>query len=358
MRRVRQDLCALFGAIGRPAISTFVCWGCAALAYPLAVRGGYAGSVGAAFVFCLSILFLAYLLGSGAFAFVVDAKRLCLPGSQRLARRAALLASTLLLPSIVLTVAALARNPIWPAWVPTALVLAVALAGALAPRRPTSAVGLLLLVVLAAYFAASGRGDDEHAKEWSFALLATALVLVPAAIPLLAAVNWRQMVRAGSPSPSLAGRLQTVRRLDQRETAMCTPWMDASPHGLREPLPPTRIVRMCLGGMFARRSQQLIIGAVLLILLVIAAIGLQRLGRSDGRVVIMFALAAGGVVSSGFLTRLESLTRGQICELALIPGLGTPAAQRRALYRAVLTPPLLWLGVVLLFGSADLLLNQ
>lgn len=360
MRRVRQDLSALFGAIGRPAFSTFVCWGCTALAYPLAIRGGYAGSVGAALVFCLSVLFLAYLLGSGALAFVVDSKRSCLPGSQRLARRANLLASLLLLPSIVLSVAALAGNPIWPAWVPTVLVLAIALAGVLAPRRPTSAVGLLLLIVLAAYWAANARGDHERGKEWLFVLLATALVLVSAAVPLLAAVKWHRMIRPGSLSPSLAERLRTLyNRIDQRGALWHTARTASSGHGFRKPLSPARIVGTCLGGMFAKPSRQLIIGAVLLILFVMAEISLPRLGgNATPWIVTSLALAAGGLVSTGFLTRLSSLTRGQIGELALMPGLGDPAAQRRTLYRAILTPPLLWLGVVWLFGSADLLLNE
>ena len=139
MRGIRQNLSALFGSTGRPGISTFVSWSCAALAYPLATRGGYAGAVGAALVFSLSVLFLAYVLGSGTLAFAADAKRSCLPGSQRLARRANLLASVLLLPALVLTVAALAGNPVWPAWVPTVLVLAIAFAGILAARRPASA---------------------------------------------------------------------------------------------------------------------------------------------------------------------------------------------------------------------------
>lgn len=359
IRRVREDLSALFGSIGRPGISTFVCWGCAVLAYPLAAKGGYAGAVGAAIVFSLSVLCLAYLLGSGMLAFVVDAKRSCLPGLRRLARRANLLAMALLLPALVLTVVALAGNPVWPAWIPPVLVLATALAGVLAPRRPTFAVGVFLLVVLTACWAASGRGDHEPGKEWFFALLAAAIVLLAAAVPLLAAVEWHLVIGRGSRPASLAERLRTICiRIDQRGAREHAPWMASSRHGSWERQPPVQIVRTCLGGMFVQLSRQLIIGAVLLALFIVAAIGLPWLGAGKGRwAVTILGLTAAGVVSTNFLTQLSNLTREQIAELALMPGLGAPAAQRRALCRAVLAPPLLWLGVVVLFASADLLIK-
>jgi hypothetical protein len=357
MRRVRQDLSALFGSIGRPGISTFVSWGCAVLAARLARTAGYAGAVAAALVFSLSVLFLACMLGSGALAFVVDAKRSCLPGARRLARRANLLASVLLLPALVLSVEALAGNPVWPAWVATVLMLAIALAGALAPRRPASAVGLILLVVLAACWAASAPGDHERGKEWLFALLAAALVLLPAAVMLSVAVEWRRVIRRGSRSRSLAERLRTVCiRIDQPGALRYAPTMATSRHGSWESQPPVRIVRTCLGDMFAHLSRRLIIGAMLLALFIVAAVGLPWLGASGLRWVIgALALTAAGLVSAGFLTQLSKLTREQLAELALMPGLGAPAAQRRALCSAVISAPLLWLGIVLLFGSAGLL---
>jgi hypothetical protein len=322
----------------------FVLWSCALLAYPLATKGGYAGAVGAAIVFSLSVLFLAYLLRSGALAFVVDAKSSCLPGSRRLARRANLLATALLLPVLVLTVAALAGNPVWPAWAPPVLVIATAVAGVLACRRPTFAVGLVLLVVLTACWAASGRGDHARGKEWFFALLAVAVVLLSAALPLLAAVKWRRVIGQGARHSSLAER-----------APMQASWMASNRHGAWQRQSSIRIVRSCLGGMFVQSSRQLIVGAALLVLFVVVAIGLSWLGASASRwAVTASALVVGGLVSSAFLTQLPNLTRGQIAELALMPGLGAPAAQRRALCGAVLAPPLLWLGVVLLFGSADL----
>lgn len=356
MRRVREDLSALFGSIGRPAISTFACWGCAAVAYPLAAKGGYAGAVVAAIVFSLSVLFLAYLLGSGARVFVLDAKRSCLPRSQRLERRAYVLATVLLVPAVVLTIAALVGNPVWQAWIPPVLVLVIALAGLLAPRRSISAGGVLLVVVLTACWTARGPGD-QRVKGWHFALLGAAIAILAAAVPLLAAVNWRRMMDRGSRPLSLAERLRAIcGRLDP--TGAVRHASASSRHGSRERQPAVRIIRTCLGGMFAHLSHQVIIGAMVLALFVVAAIGLPWLDASGRRWFVgALALTAAGLVSAGFLTQISKLTRAQLAELALMPGLGVPGAQGLALCRAVLTPPLLWLGVVLLFGSLDLLLE-
>lgn len=347
MRRVRQDFAALFGSTGRPGVATFVSWGCAALAYPLASKGGYAGAVGAAIVLSLAVFFLAYVLGSGVVAFIADAKRSCLPGRQQLARRANLVAAVLLLPALVLSVAALAADPAWPAWILPLLILAIAFAGMLAPRRPSCGVGLFLLIVLAACWTASGRNSHEGGREWIFALLAPALVLLAATIPLLAAVNWHRVIRWGSRSQGSGERFRPI-----AERA-------PSRHAFGERLPPARIVRTCLGGMFAQVSRQLTVGIVLLALFSVAAIALPWLGVTGSRWAIsILGLVAAGIVSTAFLAQISRLTRAQIAELALMPGLGAPAAQLRGLCRAVLTPPLFWLGTVLLLGAADMLVRR
>jgi hypothetical protein len=296
MRRVWQELSALFGSMGRPAIPTLFSWGCATLTYPLAAKGGYQGAVGAACIFGLSVLFLACWLGAGALAFVSDARRSCLPGSERFGRRAGLLALALLLPAFALPAAALAENPVWRVWIPTVLVLAVALAGALAPLFRPSLAGRLRAI--------GGRISAWEAREHA----------PPRAMG-------RNAVRAHSG-------------------------------------PAARMVRTCLGGMFVRLSmRQRVIGAVLLALLVVAAYGAPHLGVTGRRWAVgTLTLAAAGWVSIGCLTQIARLTRAQLAELALTPGLGTAPMQRRALYGAVLLPPLLWLGLVLLLGSAALLL--
>lgn len=305
MRRIRQDLSALFGAMGPPAVSTLVCWACAALAYrayPLASRGGYAGTICAAFVSCLPVLFLAYWLGAGALAFAADARRSYLPGAQRLARHASFPASVLLLPALALPVVALTGTPVGWGWTPT-----------------------LFFTVLSAVLA------------------------------LPAVATWRRVIRQDSPALRLGGRLQTTPfRIGPTPLARgrAETW-----HGSPRLLPATRIIRTCLGGMFAHPSTwQLIAAAVLLALMIVSAIALPGLGATGWRwVVSSLALAAAGLVAAGFSAQLSSLTHGQLAELALMPGLGAPAEQRRALCSAVLTRPFLSLAIVLLLGAAGLL---
>lgn len=72
-------------------------------------------------------------------------------------------------------------------------------------------------------------------------------------------------------------------------------------------------------------------------------------------IISALTLAAAGLVSAEFLFQISEMTREQLAELALIPGLGTPTAQRRALFSAVLLQPLLWPGIVFLLGLASLL---
>jgi hypothetical protein len=307
MRRVRQGLSALFGSIGHPGIATFGSWGCAALAYhayPLATKGGYAGVVAAAFLFLLPGFLLAYWLGAAAFAFAVDAKRSCLPGSQRLARGAKLLTLVLLLPTLVPPVAALAASPLWRALAPTLLMLAIA----------------------------------------------------------LAAIAWRRRaIQQGSRPSSLEGRLRKIGiRFGQQGALRREPSLAMSRHDSWDRQPPVRIIRTCLGGMFVQLSmRQLIVGAVLLALFILTAIGLPRLGATGWRwAVSTLTLVAAGLVCAGFLTQISKLTREQLAELALMPGLGAADTQCRALCSAVLSTPLPWLGIVLLLGSAGLLLKR
>lgn len=353
MRRLRQDLSALFGAMGPPAVSTLVCWACAAIAYrayPLASRGGYTGAIRAAFVFCLPVLFLAYWLGAGALVFAADARRSYLPGAQRLARHASFPASVLLLPALALPVVALTGTPVGWGWAPTLLVLVIALAAVLAPLRPVAATGAFVLVGLALYWAASGRIAQGRDTELSFALLSAVL-----ALPAVA--KWRRVTRQGSSTPSFSERLRTiVFRIGPTARTRRQP---AAGYASPGSLPAARIIRTCLGGMFAQLSAwPLIAGTVLLALMIALAIGLQWPGATGWRWVISsLALTAAGLVAAGFNAQLSNLTHAQLAELALMPGLGDPAEQRRALCSAVLTRPFLSLGIVLLLGATALLLK-
>lgn len=354
MRRAWQDLSALFGSAGpagRPDIPVLVSVFCAALAYPLATEAGYAGAVGGAFFFCVATLFLAYSLGAGALAFTVEAKGSCLPGSQRLKRAASVIALLSLLALAVIPAAALAANPMWEAWVPTALVLGSVLASVLIPPLPIGVVGLLLLFVLTGYWAARGQGDHDRDMQFLIALFS-------AALSLPAVAKWRRVTRQDSRPPSRAGPLlrplwvMLVRLL----VATCESGDSAAMGGFRGRSSPVMVIRTCLGGYFAPVPVRTLILAILVTLGVAAMVGLPWRGAPTWLwTTMLVACLAAALIRAAFLERISKLTRAGMAELALLPGLGDGAMQRRALCRAVLAPPLLWLAGILLWGSAGLL---
>lgn len=356
MRRAWQELSALFGSAGsagRPGIPILMFVLCAALAYPLATEAGYAGAVGGAFVFCVATLLLAYSLGARVLAFTVEAKGSCLPGSQQLKRRASLIALLSLLALAVIPAAALSQYPAWDAWVPTALVLGIALGAVLSPPLPITGMGLLLLVVLTGNWAARGQPDHERDMGLLLALLSTALALVVVA-------KWRRVIREDSRSPSLARWLRPFRApCSRRRTATRGLNESANRGGFPGHPSPVTVIRTCLGGYFARQpARSTLIPAVIVIVCLTAVVALPRtFGGRWHWTILLEAFIAASLIGSAFLDRLCKLTRADITELALLPGLGDAATQRRGLCFAVLTPPLPWLAGMLLWSSAALLLK-
>ncbi len=366
MGQAWQDFAALFGSkgpVGDPGFLVLMSGFCAALAYPLGTEAGYGGADLAAFVCCIAMLFLAYWLGAGALVFSADARSLCLPGSHRHKRRAILIASVLLVAIAVIPGAALGRNPMWQAWMPTGVVLGIALAGVSIPFLSTGIVGLLLLVALTGYWALRGEADRYRNIELLFALLSAALALAPVA-------KWRRVAREGRRTPSLLGLLQpSWAPTDHRPIATTRePGKPATAGALRvtagalgdRPSSATAI-RTCLGGYFARQpGRKAILGAVVLVALMAVAGSLPPGGGGQWRwAITLEAVLAASLIWGGFLQYISKLTRGDIAELALLPGLGAGIARRRALYWAVLAPPIPWLvGMLLLLGSAGLLLKR
>ncbi|MGH8179911.1 MAG: hypothetical protein ACRETR_02930, partial [Steroidobacteraceae bacterium] len=203
----------------------------------------------------------------------------------------------------------------------------------------------------------------RHAKLVASVLLLPAIALsVAALITSPERQDWGPTVLALAISPplgllALSGRRHVIRQGPRSPLRVL--WGTASRPGSRESQRPVQIIRACLGGMFVEPSpRQVIIGVVLLALFIVAA-GLPWLGAHGARwALIPLALVAAGLVSTAFLAQISKLTCAQWAELALLPGLGATAIQYRALCRAVLVPPLLWLGVVLLLGCAGLLLTR
>jgi hypothetical protein len=357
MRGAWQEFSALFGSAGpegHPAFPVLLFGLCAGLAYPLATEAGYGGAILGAFIFCIATLFLAYSLGAGALAFRVEAERWRLPGSRRLERRAGFIALLLLLVLLAIPAAALLGSPTWEAWVPTALVLGIALAGVSIPLLSVTAVGLLLLVALLVYWAARGPADHQRDMELFFALLSAALALAPVS-------KWRRVIQQGSRSPGLAGPL--LRRawlpFGSRRITIGEISNAEAQRGFRDRASPVTIIRTCLGGCFARQpmGRTTILVSVIVIACVAVVVSLPLWGGTWHSTVAFLAFLAATLLSSGFLRPLSKLTRGSIAELALLPGLGDGAVQRRGLCWAVLAPPLSWLAGILAWSSACLLLK-
>lgn len=203
----------------------------------------------------------------------------------------------------------------------------------------------------------------RHAK------VAASVLLLPAIALSLAALiasperqDWGPAVLALALSPPLGLLALSSRRHFTRQrprSPLRVLWEAANRRGSRETQRPAQIIRACLGGMFVEPShRQMVIGVVLLTLFVVALAGLPWLAPHGARwALIPLALVAAGLLSTAFLAQISKLTRAQWAELALLPGLGAAAVQYRALCRAVLVPPLLWLGVVLLLGCAGVLLT-
>ena len=209
------------------------------------------------------------------------------------------------------------------------------LPGARPLRRQAKLLASVLLLPALVLSAAALCASPQR-RDWGPTVLALA---VSPALGLLALSRRRRFARRGSRPPLLI------------------PWQAASRYSSPGRRLPVEIIRTCLGGMFTELStRQALIGAALLALFVVAAVGLPWLGAKGARwALIPLALVAAGLVSSGFLVQISKLTRAQWAELALLPGLGAGAVQYRALCRAVLLPPLPWLGVVLLLGCAGIL---
>lgn len=206
-------------------------------------------------------------------------------------------------------------------------------------QQLTRRARVLALVLLLPAFAlpVAALCTSSARSDWAPTVLA--LVLSPA-LGMLAVARRRRFIRQGSRRPRLV------------------PWGSEIRHASLERQPPVQVIRTCLGGMFVQLStRQVIVGAVLLALFLVTAIGRRWLGAAGaGWAITLLTLLAAGLLSTGFLAQISQLAHGQMAELALMPGLGAATAQYRVLCRAVLAPPLPWLGIVLLLGSAGILL--
>jgi hypothetical protein len=330
------------------------------------LSGGPPVAIGAAVMFAVDAFILAFALTAGALAFVLDARRLCLPAASEITQRTKVrlilaVGATVLLPGVLLTVTLGAR-----AWVPTVAILASALAGVLLPLVPTATILTLTATPLLAFWWTSA------ASPLASAVGRGALAVAAAVLTLLVIVRWRQVmqgdrIRIGSHWVLrwLPLSLSDEGLAYRRDSAFAV-----LPHH-SEPDAPEAVIRIYLGPPFAFSSlRRRIVEAVIALLALCVQVGVLEWvyaggswhWRSNWEVTWPWLIAlAWTVVTLPYLSRLQRLKgRGtsDLSELALTPGLGNARAQRGSLYRAVCAAPVARLMVVCTLAAFALLLGR
>jgi len=343
MRALLRELRAALGFAARPAflVSVWVCFMCVAAA--LAFLGGPGGTVVAAAIFAVAALLGGFVLGTAIPPLLADARTLCLPGRFSVLSYTGSVIGIFCLAGVVLPGA-------WLGWharsgVPAMLIASGALAGLLIPRMPRATVAVIWVLVivqaagvpvgqwLAGSHGALGPRNDLVAVFVVLALVASfswwPVLRGDAAALEAAAIFARRRYAGGGDAATLAGKPHasfgvTVRTGRSSSAA--------------------RVIRTFLGAPYAPLSGRLQLRLLLSLALVVGALTAWSSWRSSWhtgwRVGIMAWLAFAWLSFAARLAVLRHMN-GERAELALLPGLGDASAQRRALYRASLGPPLL-----------------
>jgi hypothetical protein len=319
------------------------------------LSAGAVVAIGAAIMFAIDALILAFALTAGALGLVLDARRLCLPAGSAVLQRtktvlAVAIAAAVVLPGVLL---ATVLGP--SAWIPTLAILASALAGMLLPLLPTATIVALAASPLLALWGANA------ASPMAAAIGTGALSAVTAVLAVLVAVRWRQVMQG---DPFRVGSRWVMRWLPLSlgdERLLYRP--DADFAVLRHqsgPDAPEAVIRTYLGPPFASASlKRRLIEATATLLAVAVELGVLAGLYSGGSWHWQKAWQLGlpwllmlvwGVVPAPYLLRLQRLmsSRGtsDLSELALTPGLGNTRAQMGALYRATCRGPVVRITVV------------
>jgi hypothetical protein len=319
------------------------------------LSAGAVVAIGAAIMFAIDALILAFALTAGALGLVLDARRLCLPAGSAVLQRTKTVLAVAIAAAVVLPGVLLATVLGSSAWIPTLAILASALAGMLLPLLPTATILALAASPLLALWGANA------ASPMAAAIGTSALSAVTAVLAVLVAVRWQQVMKG---DPFRVGSRWVLRWLPLSlgdERLLYRP--DADFAVLRHPSgpdAPEAVIRTYLGPPFASASlKRRLIEATATLLAVAVELGVLAWLSSGGSWHWQRAWQLGlpwvvmlvwGVVPTPYLLRLQRLmsSRGtsDLSELALTPGLGNARAQMGALYRATCWEPMVRITVV------------
>lgn len=295
----------------------------------------------------------------------IDARRTCLPGIQR-----TMTASLLLYALITIAVPLAMFMPAGGNAITIALVAALAasvgLASTLLPRYLVMVVGFLPALALGARHVVRIPFPGQS----GFPILGLALLAIFLAVD---AIRWRQLLRADSTREAGLGSAMvmqyrrhgamsgaiwddTVRQNDAQRTGNARPRLRLGGVG---PQAPVLALRIALGERYApqnlRSHGRRFARLGLPLLLFIPAMAVMQAGEAHGdvwhrvmqgvylNVMVWLGLMGGmALMTMGCLLPRASWRRvnAELPLLALLPGLGDAASQRRNLLRAALTRPL------------------
>jgi hypothetical protein len=353
MGRRWQDTQAAFGAALPPMATTLIY--CCLFGWAIELlSAGAVVAIGAAIMFAIAALILAFALTAGALGLVLDTRRLCLPAGSAVLQRTKTVLALAIAAAVVLP-GALLTTVLGPsAWIPTLAILASALAGMLLPLLPTATILALVASPLLALWGANA------ASPLAATIGASVLSAVTAVLAVLVGVRWSQVMKG---DPIRVGSRWVMRWLPLSlgdERLLYRP--DAEFAVLRRrsgPDAPEAVIRTYLGPPFASASlRRRLIEATATLLAVGVELGVLAWLYSGGSWHWQKAWQLGlpwvvmlvwGVVPAPYLFRLQRLmSRGtsDLSELALTPGLGNARAQMGALYRATCWQPMVRITVV------------
>lgn len=336
------------------------------------LEGQHKGWMGAIAIYGFGLVYLWAFFLSTTLLLAIDMRQLRVPGVQWQIVRG-LLSYGLLSIGVPAGMAAVVGLPAWNVAVLLGVVGAGGLLFALMPRFVAVIVGLMpsLLMAIWRRFSLPGM-DDPRFAHWALFVLLLLLVAV--------ILRWRQLLLAG-PNTSLGWSTPMVIQFrngnwgqwnnigDSQQLRQLPDWLRPTPD-LHDagPANPRKALRVALGGWYMPQTMRSMLmqwtfAALCMTVPGVGSILLSRMGHSDGQMVmiatrgaILGALGSLSLIAAPmislltmvWITRRWQRVNAELPLLALLPGLGQPAAAKRSLVQAALRMPLALHGLLVM----------